>query len=72
MVDDWSAVGQHYGGHVTHDETEILPKGWYYVYVSDDLGYCPTRVWGLDELPGDQAMANLYAQGNRWVSCSAM
>jgi hypothetical protein len=21
----------------------------------------------LDELPGDQAMANLYAQGNRWV-----
>jgi hypothetical protein len=52
---------------VTHDHSEGLPKGWYYVYVSDDLGYCPTRVWGLDELADDQAMANLYAQGNRWV-----
>jgi hypothetical protein len=52
---------------VTHDESEVLPKGWYYRYVSDDLGYCPTRVWGLDELPADQAMANLYAQGSRWV-----
>jgi len=55
------------GGHVTHDRSEVLPKGWYYSYVSDELGYCPTRVWGLDELPADEAMANLYAQGNRWV-----
>lgn len=52
---------------MTHDRSEVLPKGWYYVYVSDDLGYCPTRVWGIDELSDDQAMANLYAQGNRWV-----
>jgi hypothetical protein len=52
---------------VTHDHSEVLPKGWCYVYVSDDLGYCPTRVWGLDELSDDHAMANLYAQGNRWV-----
>ena len=52
---------------MTHDRSEVLSNGWYYSYVSDDLGYCPTRVWGLDELPADQAMANLYAQGNRWV-----
>jgi hypothetical protein len=52
---------------VTQDRPEVLPKGWYYRYVNDELDYCPTRVWGLDELPGDQAMATLYAQGNRWV-----
>ena len=58
---------QHYGGSRDTRSIRGLPKGWYYSYVSDELGYCPTRVWGLDELPADEAMANLYAQGNRWV-----
>jgi hypothetical protein len=68
MVDDWSAIGDPTAlrdGHVTQDRPEVLPKGWFYRYVNDELGYCPTRVWGLDELPVDQSMANQCAQGNR-------
>ena len=46
----------------------LLPKGWYYHYVNDDLGYCPTRVWGLNELPPDEATTQYYRQGFRWMT----
>jgi hypothetical protein len=45
----------------------LLPTGWYYRYVDDNVQWCPARVLGLDEIGDDEEMAELYAQGYRWV-----
>lgn len=45
----------------------VLPKGWYYRYVDDNYQWCPTKVFGLDEIAGDAEMARMYAQGYRWI-----
>lgn len=45
----------------------VLLKGWYYFYVDDQLEYCPTRVFGLEEVSDDDAMVDLYSRGYRWM-----
>jgi hypothetical protein len=71
---EWlAALALHRAGLISSSELHatgspnVLPKGWYYCYLDDELRWCPTRVWGLDELAGDDDMAKLYEQGYRWI-----
>lgn len=52
--------------HAT-ESPNVLPRGWYYFYVNDQLEYCPTRVFGLEEVSDDDAMVDLYSRGYRWM-----
>jgi uncharacterized protein DUF2510 len=76
LVDDlaWPAAHELYrAGLISAGELHatgspgLLPRGWYYHYV-DGIGSCPTRVWGADEHGDEPKVAELYAQGYRWIT----
>lgn len=71
---EWlTAKALHIAGLISSSELHatgspnVLPKGWYYFYVNDQLQYCPTRVFGLEEVSHDEAMVDLYSRGYRWM-----